>query len=94
MSGMDWTIIDTETTGIAAPIYTLEIAAQRMRGLVPVGKPFQVFLNHEVDVPREAQAVHGYSRKFLQHVRRRMIWNSRSDFGAERAGSSVSGYAA
>jgi len=66
MSGMDWTIIDTETTGIAAPIYTLEIAAQRMRGLVPVGKPFQVFLNHEVDVPREAQAVHGYSRKFLQ----------------------------
>jgi hypothetical protein len=27
-------------------------------------------------------------------VRRRMIWNSRSDFGAERAGSSVSGYAA
>lgn len=63
---MYWTIIDTETTGIAAPIYTLEIAAQRMRGLVPVGKPFQVFLNHEVDVPREAQAVHGYSRKFLQ----------------------------
>lgn len=66
MSGLDWTIIDTETTGIAAPIYTLEIAAQRMRGLVPVGKPFQVFLNHEVDVPLEAQAVHGYSRKFLQ----------------------------
>ena len=66
MSGADWTIIDTETTGIAAPIYTVEIAAQRMRGLVPVGKPFQVFLNHEVDVPREAQAVHGYSRQFLQ----------------------------
>ena len=55
MSGADWTIIDTETTGIAAPIYTVEIAAQRMRGLVPVGKPFQVFLNHEVDVPREAR---------------------------------------
>jgi DNA polymerase III epsilon subunit-like protein len=66
MSGADWTIIDTETTGIAAPIYTVEIAAQRMRGLVPVGKPFQVFLNHEVDVPREAQAVHGYSRQFLK----------------------------
>jgi DNA polymerase III epsilon subunit-like protein len=66
VSGIDWTIIDTETTGIAAPIYTLEIAAQRMRGLMPVGKPFQAFLNHEVDVPREAQAIHGYSRKFLQ----------------------------
>ena len=66
MSGADWTIIDTETTGIAAPIYTVEIAGQRMRGLVPFGKPFQVFLNHEVDIPREAQAVHGYSRQFLK----------------------------
>ena len=66
MSGSDWTIIDTETTGLAAPIYTLEIAAQRMRGLVPFGKPFRVFLNHEVDVPPQAQAVHGYSRKFIQ----------------------------
>jgi hypothetical protein len=27
-------------------------------------------------------------------VRRRMIWNRRSDFGAESSGSSVSGYAA
>lgn len=66
MNATDWTIIDTETTGFTAPICTLEIAAQRMRGLAPIGKPFQVFLNHEVDVPREAQAVHGYSRKFLQ----------------------------
>jgi len=66
VSGSDWTIIDTETTGLAAPIYTLEIAAQRMRGLVPVGKPFRVFLNHEVNVPPQAQAVHGYSRKFIQ----------------------------
>jgi hypothetical protein len=30
----------------------------------------------------------------LGHVRRRMIWNRRSDFGAESSGSSVSGYAA
>jgi len=66
LSVSDWTIIDTETTGLAAPIYTLEIAAQRMRGLVPIGNPFRVFLNHEVDVPPQAQAVHGYSRKFIQ----------------------------
>lgn len=66
MSVADWTIVDTETTGIAAPIFTLEIAAQRMRGLVPIGTPFQIFLNHEVDVPSQAFAIHGYSKKFLQ----------------------------
>jgi len=30
----------------------------------------------------------------LLHVRRRMIWNRRPDFGAEVIGSSDSGYAA
>ena len=66
MSGAEWTIVDTETTGIVAPIYTLEIAAQRMSSLRPIGQPFRVLLNHEVDVPAEAQAVHGYSRLFLE----------------------------
>jgi DNA polymerase III epsilon subunit-like protein len=66
MSGAEWTIVDTETTGIIAPIYTLEIAAQRMSGLRPVGQPFRVLLNHKVDIPAEAQAVHGYSRLFLE----------------------------
>jgi DNA polymerase-3 subunit epsilon len=66
MSGAEWTIVDTETTGIIAPIYTLEIAAQRMSGLRPAGQPFRVLLNHNVDIPAEAQAVHGYSRLFLE----------------------------
>jgi DNA polymerase III epsilon subunit-like protein len=66
MSASDWTIVDTETTGIVAPIYTVEIAAQRMRGLSPIGEPFRVFLDHDVNIPREAQAVHGYTRKFLR----------------------------
>jgi DNA polymerase III epsilon subunit-like protein len=66
MSPSEWTIVDTETTGIVAPIYTLEIAAQRMRGLSPIGQPFRVFLDHDVDIPREAQAVHGYTRNFLR----------------------------
>jgi len=68
MSGEEWTIIDTETTGLAAPIYTLEIAAQRMRGLEPIGQPFRVFLNHEVDIPWGAQQVHGYSRDFISRT--------------------------
>jgi DNA polymerase III epsilon subunit-like protein len=65
MSVLDWVIIDTETTGISAPIYAVEIAAQRMRGLEPVDKSFRVFLNHEVDMPLGAQRIHGYSRAFL-----------------------------
>lgn len=65
MHSNEWIILDTETTGIVSPIYTLEIAAQRMKGLEPAGAPFTVFINHEVDVPRGAQQVHGYSRLFL-----------------------------
>ena len=61
----DWVIIDTETTGLSAPIYAVEIAGQRMRGLEPIGQPFQAFLNHQVDIPPAAQRVHGYSRDFL-----------------------------
>ena len=66
MKNSEWTLIDIETSGLAAPIYALEIAGQRMRGLQPQGDPFQVFLNHEIDVPEEAEAVHGYSRRFLE----------------------------
>jgi DNA polymerase-3 subunit epsilon len=35
-----WCIIDTETTGLRALIFVVEIAAQRMRGWVPEGLPF------------------------------------------------------
>ena len=65
MQEQDWIILDTETTGFIQPVYTLEIAAQRMRGLKPVGKIFQIYLNHDIDVPYHAQQVHGYSRQFL-----------------------------
>lgn len=65
MQEHEWIILDTETSGLAQPIYALEIAAQRMRGLRPVGEIFQIFLNHEIDVPFGAQQVHGYSRQFL-----------------------------
>ena len=35
MSGMkntNWILLDTETNGLAAPIFVVELAAQRMRG--------------------------------------------------------------
>lgn len=61
----EWIIIDTETTGLVMPIYSLEIAAQKMKGLTPVGEHFRIFLDHNIDIPIEAQKIHGYTRKFL-----------------------------
>jgi DNA polymerase III epsilon subunit-like protein len=65
MSEFEWTLIDTETTGLVAPIYVVELAAQRMRGWQPIGPSFHVFLNHNVDIPSGAESVHGYTRSFL-----------------------------
>lgn len=60
-----WIIVDTETDGLFAPIHIVEIAAQAMVGWEPEGTPFQVFLNHDIRIPYEATAVHGYTRDFL-----------------------------
>lgn len=32
MNSKPWILLDTETTGLAAPIFVVELAAQRMRG--------------------------------------------------------------
>lgn len=63
--GTRWVIVDTETDGLLAPIHVVEIAGQAMVGWEPAGDPFRVFLNHRVPIPREATAVHGYTREFL-----------------------------
>lgn len=62
----EWVLLDTETDGLYSPIHVVEIAATRMHGLSPLGTPFQVFLNHNVPIPPEAFAVHGYSEEFLR----------------------------
>jgi len=61
-----WVIVDTETDGLTNPIHVVEIAAQLMQGSEPIGKPFQVYLNHNVPIPTRAFAVHGYSQEFLR----------------------------
>ena len=63
---VDWVIVDTETSGLFAPIYAVEIAAQRMRGWIPHGEPFRILLNHDVELEPAAVATHGYTRKFLR----------------------------
>lgn len=66
MQNTQWIIIDTETTGFAAPVFVVELAAQRMRGWQPEGPPFRRLLNHGTAIPPEASRVHGYTREILE----------------------------
>lgn len=66
MNDTFWVLIDTETTGLAAPIFAVELAAQRMRGWMPDGPPFRRLLNQNADIPPEASRVHGYTREILE----------------------------
>lgn len=66
MHQTDWIILDTETTGFAAPIFVVEVGAQRMRGWEPMGQPFRRLLNQNRDIPPEASRVHGYTREILE----------------------------
>lgn len=66
MNSATWTLLDTETNGVAAPIFVVEIAAQRMRGWEPDGPPFRRLLNQNADIPPEASRVHGYTREILE----------------------------
>jgi len=66
MKNTDWVLIDTETTGLTAPIFVVELAAQRMRGWEPHGEPFRKLLNQNQDIPAESSQVHGYTREILE----------------------------
>ena len=66
MMDTNWILLDTETTGLAAPIFVVELAAQRMRGWEPDGGPFRKLLNQNTDIPAEASRVHGYTREILE----------------------------
>ena len=66
MNNHQWVLIDTETTGLIAPIYVVEIGAQKMRGWEPEGPPFRRLLNQNMDIPPEATRVNGYTREILE----------------------------
>ena len=55
----EWTLIDTETTGLFAPIHVVEVAAVRMRGWEPTGETFQAF-----PVPGRQHQVRGVGGQF------------------------------
>lgn len=60
-----WVLVDTETDGLCKPIRALEIAAQRYSGMNKEGPAFRVFLNHQIPIPTDALAIHGYDAVFL-----------------------------
>ncbi len=66
MNKTNWILIDTETTGFVAPIFVVEIAAQKMSGWTPIGPPFRRLINQNADIPPEAARVHGYTREILE----------------------------
>ncbi|MGP8019822.1 MAG: exonuclease domain-containing protein [Limisphaerales bacterium] len=66
MKTANWILFDTETTGLAAPIFVVELAAQRMRGWSAEGEPFRKLLNQNQEIPAEASRVHGYTREILE----------------------------
>ncbi|MEZ5555252.1 exonuclease domain-containing protein [Haliea sp.] len=66
MNQTPWILLDTETSGIKAPVFVVELAAQRMRGWEPEGEPFRRLLNHNSDMSPEASRVNGYTREILE----------------------------
>ncbi len=60
-----WVVVDTETTGLSAPIHVIEIAAQRMVGWLPEGPPFRIFIDHGVTIPAASARIHGYDAAYL-----------------------------
>ncbi len=66
MNDAPWVLLDTETNGLVAPIFTVELAAQRMLGWEPEGEPFRRLLNQNIDIPPQASRVNGYTREILE----------------------------
>jgi DNA polymerase-3 subunit epsilon len=66
MNRKSWILMDTETTGFTAPVFVVELAAQRMRGWSPEREPFRKLLNQNQEIPAEASRVHGYTREILE----------------------------
>src|SRR6266581_3297348 len=66
MNNECWILLDTETTGLSAPIFVVELAAQEMRGWEADGKPFRKLINQNADILAAASRVHGYTREILE----------------------------
>jgi DNA polymerase-3 subunit epsilon len=61
-----WVLIDTETTGIKAPIHVVDLGAQLMKGWEPEGESFQELINTAGYISPEASRIHGYTKEILE----------------------------
>ena len=89
MKGKDWILLDTETTGLFAPVFLVELVAQRMCGWQPEGEPFRKLLNQNEDIPAEASRVHGYTREILSAMAGRRSKSIGSLWNTQAAGRSL-----
>jgi len=60
----EWVLVDTETTGLRQPIWTLEVAALRFRGWKRVGQAVLEQYHQQKAPDPDALAVHGYDLAF------------------------------
>ncbi len=60
-------VLDTETTGLdpKSGDRIVEIGCLELVNRLPTGNTYHVYINPQRDMPREAEAVHGLSEKFL-----------------------------
>lgn len=60
-------VLDTETTGVnpASGHRIVEIGCVELKGTLPTGNNYHVYLNPERNMPEEAFRVHGLSNEFL-----------------------------
>ncbi|MCL2505519.1 MAG: DNA polymerase III subunit epsilon [Alphaproteobacteria bacterium] len=60
-------ILDTETTGVKVSegARVVEIGCLEIDDLIPTGRTFQKYLNPQMPMPKEAEAIHGLSDVFL-----------------------------
>ena len=49
--------------GLYEPIHVVEVSGQLMEGWEARGEPFRMLLNHDVPIPAEVVAIHGYTQE-------------------------------
>jgi DNA polymerase III epsilon subunit-like protein len=82
----EWVLVDTETSGVAPPINTVELAAQRMRGWERSGPPLRRLLNQNATISPGASRVHGYNAEILERDGEDplAVWAGFRDYAGER----------
>ena len=66
MNDRSWILFDTETIGLYAPVFVVELAGQQMRGWKPDGVPFRQSLYQSEEIPAGPYVGRAYTREILE----------------------------